>query len=294
MNEVIVNFGQDGNLAGTLLIPDVEIQPVGLLLLNAGVIHRMGPHRINVKLARRAAKAGFASLRFDFPGQGESLTVPTRLPFEKQAVVDISSAIAHLQRTVGVEKVAIAGICSGAHHGQNAALVDNRIVGLWMLDGYFYKTRKTWLVRLARRFSPAALPSLLPWLLRRTALSLKRLRARLFQVGDTGKDEGVYRFPSPEEYAAGMNTLVGRNVEMSMVFSASMSAQFNYAGQLADRFQGEPFVRKVACEIDLRLDHTLSTPESQQIAIERAMAWLDSLVQRTPRVESGSTMASSS
>lgn len=291
MNEVIVNFGPEGNLAGTLALPAGTAKPVGMLLLNAGVIHRMGPHRMNVKLARRAAEAGFASLRFDFPGQGESVVVPARLPFEQQAVLDIGSAMTCMQRVTGLERFVIVGICSGAHHGQNAALSDPRIVGLWMLDGYFYTTTKTLLVRLYRRFAPSSLPTLLPWLVRRLRLVWKRLRARLFEVGDTGRDEGVYRFPSRESYAAAMNTLSDRNVDMCLMFSGSMTTHYNYPGQLADGFPGQRFVERVECEIDPQLDHTLSTLDSQKRMIERVLGWLDRVAQRVPNRPSGSMTA---
>lgn len=288
MKEVIASFGQEGQLAGTLTVPDGPAKPIGLLLLNAGVIQRMGPHRINVKLSRRAAEAGFASLRFDLSGLGDSLPTPSRLPFERQAALDIKTAISYVQRATGLERFVIVGICSGAHHGQTAALDDARIVGLWMLDGYFYTTTKTFIVRLQRRLAPSAWPTLLPWIGRQAGSVLERLRGRFVRRDAGSSDEGVYRFPSRESYAKAMNTLTERGVQMHLAFSGSWGKYFNYPQQLADGFPGQPFLSRVECEIDPRLDHTLHTLESQRLMIEKVVDWLDRLCQRMPNRPSGS------
>ena len=43
-----------------------------VVLLNAGIIHRIGPNRLYVQLARRLASRGHAVLRFDLAGIGDS------------------------------------------------------------------------------------------------------------------------------------------------------------------------------------------------------------------------------
>ena len=59
MHELAVSFGPLKHLSGTLALPD-ELAPagVGFVMLNAGVVHRIGPHRFNVRLARRLADQG--------------------------------------------------------------------------------------------------------------------------------------------------------------------------------------------------------------------------------------------
>jgi len=49
--------------------------PTGLpvvVLLNAGLVHRVGPFRLYVPLARTLAAAGFPVVRFDQPGVGDA------------------------------------------------------------------------------------------------------------------------------------------------------------------------------------------------------------------------------
>ena len=56
--ETTVCFGPEQGLVGVLASPPGGSDArVGCLLLNVGVNHRIGPRRINVKLARRFAAA---------------------------------------------------------------------------------------------------------------------------------------------------------------------------------------------------------------------------------------------
>ena len=61
MNEQTVVFGPEQHLVGTITQP-AQAKPghaaVLVLLTNAGVIPRIGPHRLNVKLARHLASMG--------------------------------------------------------------------------------------------------------------------------------------------------------------------------------------------------------------------------------------------
>ena len=64
--ERTIRFGSGERLLG---IVTPAPQPLAgapvCLLFNAGVVHRIGPHRLNVKLARALAARGFTALRMD-------------------------------------------------------------------------------------------------------------------------------------------------------------------------------------------------------------------------------------
>ena len=64
MRETGVRFGKAGHLAATLTLLDGECRR-GLVLPSSGLLHRIGPHRMNVRLARQAAARGLAAIRFD-------------------------------------------------------------------------------------------------------------------------------------------------------------------------------------------------------------------------------------
>ena len=62
MNERIIQFGTTGSLIGIVTRPnDDSIDPSkpAVILLNSGIVHKVGPHRLYVKLARAFANNGF-------------------------------------------------------------------------------------------------------------------------------------------------------------------------------------------------------------------------------------------
>src|SRR5215472_19382863 len=73
MTEEAVQFGSLRSLAGIVSSTSEknEDKP-GVILLNPGIVHRVGPGRIYVKIARALAAKGFVVLRFDFSGIGDS------------------------------------------------------------------------------------------------------------------------------------------------------------------------------------------------------------------------------
>ncbi|HEY5972738.1 MAG TPA: hypothetical protein VIT22_12400, partial [Pseudoxanthomonas sp.] len=69
MEEVIALDG--GRSFGLLNRASGTARGTTVVLLNAGLIHRVGPFRLYVRLARELAESGFDVLRFDLPGIGD-------------------------------------------------------------------------------------------------------------------------------------------------------------------------------------------------------------------------------
>ena len=74
MSERPVMIGADRNLMGIVCEPDGPwpASRPAMIMLNAGLIHRVGPNRLHVRLARELAARGFLSLRLDLSGRGDS------------------------------------------------------------------------------------------------------------------------------------------------------------------------------------------------------------------------------
>ena len=51
--------------------------PTGIVLVSAGLVHRVGPNRLYVRLARRLAATGCPVLRFDLSGSATAGPVGT-------------------------------------------------------------------------------------------------------------------------------------------------------------------------------------------------------------------------
>lgn len=137
MNERTVLVGESGSLFGILTEPSSRpaARPCGALLLNAGVIHRVGPNRVYVKLARRLAEAGFMVLRFDFSGIGDSPARGNDLPFHEYAVAETQEALRYLAESKGLDRFVLIGICSGADIALRTAVVAPDVAGVVLING---------------------------------------------------------------------------------------------------------------------------------------------------------------
>src|SRR5260370_40275597 len=84
MKEEAVLFGEKKSLVGVVTDPPTttgnHLRPP-VILLNPGIVHRVGPGRIYVKIALALVAAGFVVLRFDFSVIGGSTRLPDNLSF---------------------------------------------------------------------------------------------------------------------------------------------------------------------------------------------------------------------
>ena len=125
--------GQD-RLVGILSAPVDTAPELGVVVVVGGPQYRAGSHRQFTLLARELAAAGFAVLRFDSRGMGDS--EGEARDFEGVSD-DIASAIDALHRRLsGLRQVVLWGLCDGA----SAALLyahaksDPRLAGLCLLN----------------------------------------------------------------------------------------------------------------------------------------------------------------
>ena len=150
MREQAIGFGPRQALIGivtwpspvdnTVTAPAAPVQrktPDGLpavVLLNAGIVHRVGPNRTYVRIARNLAALGFVVLRFDLSGIGDSLPRQDSLPFDQAALLEVQQAMATLQALAGSTRFLLIGLCSGANLSLRAALRDRRVIGAVLLN----------------------------------------------------------------------------------------------------------------------------------------------------------------
>ena len=132
--EIALPFGaQDQYRLGILTKPEAPAK-VGVIIIVGGPQYRAGSHRQFVLIARALANAGFAVLRIDYQGMGDSAGSPTDF---MNVTPDIAAAINAFQTVLPrVTQVALWGLCDGA----SAALLywhntqDPRVVGLCLLN----------------------------------------------------------------------------------------------------------------------------------------------------------------
>jgi pimeloyl-ACP methyl ester carboxylesterase len=137
MSEQALVFGTTHSLVGILTEPQ-EVQPAAdlpaVILLNAGLIHRVGPNRLYVKIARRLAGLGFTVLRIDLSGIGDSAVRPDHLPFHRSAILETREAMDHLEAIRGIDRFLLMGLCGGGDVSFHTACCDPRVVGAVLIN----------------------------------------------------------------------------------------------------------------------------------------------------------------
>ena len=269
MTEQPLLFGPESTLLGILTRPVGEAAPVACLIPNSGLIHRVGPHRFGVKLARSLAAGGMATLRLDLAGVGDSKAAAASTDYRAQASRDLRAAMDLIEREHGIRRFIVFGICSGAVNGYWAAVADPRIVGLLMYDGFWYRSRWTQLVRYWKRFRALSWGELSASLSRNLKMPGEAKAAEsggIFSSWDMAN-------PSREEFIRSTQMLVDRGVSVFLLYGGTVLQFYSYAGQFRDTFKGEPFLDRVRCDFHPDIDHTVTTIAAQQKLISLAGEW---------------------
>ena len=136
MKEQVVLLGPSRRMVGIVTEPaqgDRTDRPAAILL-SAGLIHRVGPNRLYVKLARRLAAQGTPVLRFDLSGVGDSQPRSDHLPYLSSSVLEAREAMNWLQSTRNINRFLLIGHCAGAINSFRTARQDPRVAGLAMIN----------------------------------------------------------------------------------------------------------------------------------------------------------------
>lgn len=260
MREEIVTIGKDVVLVGILTEPENVSLQAGkkpmVLLPNAGILHRVGPYRQWVNLARRLSDDGFPVFRFDLSGLGDSDMRNDVREDAERAIADIIEVMDHLDKHQGADSFVIIGLCSGADYGHPVAVVDKRVVGMFFIDGYGYRTR-LWYVHhyLPRLFDVKRLGN------RLRKLCNRLLPARFSLSGDPSQlkaTQYLREFPPHEQVQTELGQLVDRGVNMFFIYTNGVARYLNYANQFRAMFPKLKWKDKIQVVFYPESDHTFS------------------------------------
>jgi hypothetical protein len=281
--EVSLGFGHDNGLVGTLCLPATAAgaaaghgATAGIVLFNAGIVHRVGPHRVNVRLARALADRGIASIRFDLAGLGDSRRADGTVGFEAQAVADLRAAMTALGQATGLRRFGLFGFCSGGLHSYNTAQLDQRVAGILLFEAYRYATLKTRLIRLSLRLRQHGV---LTTVARLGAAQLRRAAGRL-----RGRDGSVplaraldvgYSADSPAKaaFAQGVRALLERDVDVGLIYAGDGFEFYNYEAQFRDAFKRFGITDRVKATFLPDIDHVVTGRAAQGALIAHILPW---------------------
>ena len=135
MKEQALLLGRSHPLVGVLSMPAAPApREPAVIILNAGLVHHVGPNRWSVRLARRLAGDGHLAARFDHSGIGDSDPRRDTLTFEQRSLQEVREVMDDLQQRHSVRSFVLLGLCSGAKTALQAAQVDDRVAGAVMVN----------------------------------------------------------------------------------------------------------------------------------------------------------------
>jgi pimeloyl-ACP methyl ester carboxylesterase len=264
MRERAQMFGSHAGLVGVHCEPEEGSHPgrPTAVFSNVGLNHRVGPNRFWVELARALAGDGFASLRFDLSGLGDSEPRPDDRSDSERAALDLSEALDFLGSHSNAREFVLIGNCSGVDSLHAVATRDPRVAGAVYIDGYAFRNRGyRWRRRLLTPFQPA-----------RWSRYLFRRRTYLKMLRSSSATEVWKRdLPSRERFTEDLEGLLARQVRLLFVYTGGMDFAYNHREQFHDTFghRGE-----VDVDFYPRADHLLSRGEDRALVRERIRRWM--------------------
>ncbi|MEE4175218.1 MAG: alpha/beta fold hydrolase [Xanthomonadales bacterium] len=197
------------------------------VLLNAGLLHRVGPFRLHVVLARRLARSGFPVLRIDLSGIGYTPKRPGPQRVDS-ARKDADIVFDWLRTSCGLERPVLLGSCSGADLAHRIAVADDRVKGAVFLDGYAYRNSRSTLSYYSAR-------------VHRPDMWRKWIDTRLRKGEDPDDPEAEdeeadfwdSEFPPLEQFRTELAGLLARDMPLLYVYTGSVR-EYTYEDQFFD------------------------------------------------------------
>lgn len=283
--ETAVVFGEHSHLVGVFTHPEQSTQTdfeglsegFAVVMVTAGMLPSSGPFRLHKSLAQSLSAEGIPSLRFDLSGIGESLAVGASGSSLERAAKEISAAIDCLHEELGIERVALFGLCSGADDALYAALQDDRITGVFSIDGCGYRTREYYWHRVIKNYLPK-LTSVRVW-----RDNIYRLLGDRQVVPDSLQlANDIREFPDRETAAAQLVQLVQRGVVLHFHYTGGVGKYYSYARQFRDMFADcelsrSGLIKKIGTSFAPEADHIGFLIEHREELVDYATACLKSM-----------------
>lgn len=148
MSEQIVEFYNKDKqkLLGVAHIPTKSARNTVVILLNAGIEDSIGPHRLNVDIARRLCNENITVFRFDTNGIGLSAgelksgsNIDNFFLIQNGLFVDDTrSAVEYVHQKFNPRRIILLGVCGGAVTALLNARIDEKIDSLVLIDPPVY------------------------------------------------------------------------------------------------------------------------------------------------------------
>lgn len=261
-------FGEAENLFGIVNVPEKLQSSTAVIMLTAGMLHHVGSFRFHVLLARELEKQGLLSFRFDLSGIGESLAIGGASGSLDRAADEVGQAMALLEDQYGIDNMILFGLCSGADDGWHVAKLDQRVIGLAMIDGLGYPTaayyRRARLEKIRKLFRPSF------W----GAKLRKAWQERSLSASGLPNGTDIREFPGRDVAAQDLQHFIERGMRILACYTGGSGELINYKNQFQEMFPNIRFTASVEHEFYPEMDHVTLLKEDRKKMVERMIAWM--------------------
>ena len=239
-------------------------------MLNAGLLHRVGPFRMHVQLARQLAQRGISSLRLDLSGLGDSAARRSGKSVQHNAMEDVRESIALLRERTQLNRFVILGLCSGAENAHHIGVNVADVAGLIMIDGILHKTRRYYIAHYLPRV--LSVTKWADWLIRR-AMVLSPESRKAAKLLAAAAD--IWDVPSPpiEQVSKELQTIVDNETEVLSIFTGGLG-YCSYANQMRDAYSEVDFKGRLTTIYQKPADHTFSVAAHRKQLFKNIEEWL--------------------
>ena len=274
IKETPCQFGPNHCLFGMLTTPAQKDEVAGApiaVILNAGIVHRIGPFRLHVNLARQLSENGFSVLRMDLSGLGDSQARPGKLnPGDDRALLDVSDALDFLQEKTGTNRFVILGLCSGAYNAHQVAVADPRVVGSVFMDGIVFRTASFYLNYYFLRFL-------------RIRFWRNAIKRRFVSKRQTDETPGAGLAESEffgddlnkDSIVRDLHSMLDRGVRMLFLYTDGYD-DICSRSQFREMYGLQPNDGQLQVEYYPKSEHTFRLTENREAACNRVATWYQS------------------
>ena len=273
ISEQAVLFGARTSLVG--IVARGACAPPGrpaVVILNTGIVHRVGHHRMFVTLSRALAADGYTALRFDFSGIGDSAPRDDQLSPEDACRADIKDAIDWLERDHKPSRIILVGLCSGADHAVSYGHTDPRVIGLVLMDPSIPPTLRYYMDYIAQRLGRGR-----SWV--RVLSGRSRTLRMVVRSALSRMNPGwTARFPvenliSRDAVERHYQKSVDNKIDILAIFTEDTTRQ-TYREQLIEALPNVPFGGRLTLEYFPGSTHTFALESDRSRLIQMIIQWL--------------------
>jgi pimeloyl-ACP methyl ester carboxylesterase len=284
---------------GVLTHPAAGRATMAVIIFNAGLLHRVGPARLSVKLARALAAHGFLALRFDHGNRGDSRPDGRYASFVEAALAEAGEVMDDLTTRCGVGRFILVGLCSGAITAFKTAARDARVAGAVLINSQVYESDPNWnryvLERsYARYYVTRSLHRPSSWWRALTGrINYRRLwRVMIGQLRRRIRPDREARRVA-EHIAAELNGTIERGGRLLLVFSEGDRGIDYFHAIFGRELKKMPQSSRLQQMIIKDADHTFIGLHVQKRLIDAITRWCDSLLAETGQGDALATGAGS-